>query len=121
MKKSTTKSPNLVRIGVIGVGNMGSSHVRTFESGAIPRAKVTAICDIDPRKMEKFSGDYKKFTDSRALIRSGEVDAVIIATPHYFHTTIGVDSLDNGLHTLTEKPISVHKADAQKLVDAHKR
>ena len=105
MKKTAKKADGVVRVGIIGVGNMGSSHVRTFEAGAVPRGKVTAICDTDPRKMEKFSDDYRKFTDSRELIRSGEVDAVIIATPHYFHTTIGVDAFDNGLHTLTEKPI----------------
>ena len=110
-----------VRVGVIGVGGMGTGHVRRFENGAIRRGRVTAVCDIDPRKMDKFSDDYKKFTDSRELIRSGEVDAVVIATPHYFHTTIGIDAMDNGLHTLTEKPISVHKADAERLIAAHTR
>ena len=110
-----------VRVGVIGVGGMGTGHVRRFENGSIKRGRVTAVCDIDPRKMDKFSDDYKKFTDSRELIRSGEVDAVVIATPHYFHTTIGIDAMDNGLHTLSEKPISVHKADAERLIAAHKR
>ena len=83
-----------VRVGVIGVGGMGTGHVRRFENGTIKRGRVTAVCDIDPRKMDKFSDDYRKFTDSRELIRSGEVDAVVIATPHYFHTTIGIDALD---------------------------
>ena len=110
-----------VRIGVIGVGIMGTNHVRHFEAGAMKRGHVVAVCDIDPRKMDKFGDRYKKFTDSRELIRSGEVDAVVIATPHYFHTTIGIDALDNGLHTLSEKPISVHKADAEKLIAAHRR
>lgn len=120
-QKIRTKIPGIVRVGIIGTGTMGTNHIRSFEAGAIPRSQLTAICDIDPRKMEKFDAKYKRFADSRELIRSGEVDAVIIATPHYFHTTIGVDALDNGIHTLTEKPISVHKADAEKLVAAHKR
>ena len=115
MKKSE------VRVGVVGVGGMGTSHVRRIEAGVSPRARITAVCDIDPRKMEKFSDDYAKFTDSRELIRSGKVDAVVIATPHYFHTTVGIDALDNGLHVLTEKPISVHKADAERLIAAHTR
>lgn len=110
-----------VRIGVIGVGGMGTGHARCFEEGKISRGRLTAVCDIDPRKMEKFSDKIKKYTDSRELIRSGEVDAVIIATPHYFHTTIGIDAMDNGIHTLSEKPISVHKADAERLIAAHKR
>ena len=95
------KKLNEVRVGVIGLGNMGAPHVRRFKDTPIKRARVTAICDIDPRKMEKFGDEYAKFTDSRALIRSGLVDAVMIATPHYFHTTIGVDALDHGIHTLS--------------------
>ena len=50
---------------------------------------------------------------------NGEVDAVIIATPHYDHTIIGIDALEQGLHVLVEKPISVHKNDAKKLIAAH--
>jgi predicted dehydrogenase len=53
------------------------------------------------------------------MIRSGEVDAVLIATPHYDHTTIGIDALQHGVHVLVEKPISVHVADAQRLIAAH--
>ncbi|MCX8107270.1 MAG: Gfo/Idh/MocA family oxidoreductase [Verrucomicrobiae bacterium] len=51
-------------------------------------------------------------------MRSGEVDAVIISTPHYQHTTLGIAALQAGLHVLVEKPISVHKADAQRLIAA---
>lgn len=52
-------------------------------------------------------------------MHSGLVDAVIIATPHYAHTTIGIEALKAGLHVMVEKPISVHKADAEKLLAAH--
>ena len=48
-------------------------------------------------------------------------DALIIATPHYFHTLIGIDALEQGLHVLTEKPLSVHKADCERLLAAHKK
>lgn len=107
-----------VRIGVIGVGGMGSVHVRYLLNGEVKRGQLTAICDVDPAKLAEFP-EVKSFADSAALIRSGEVDAVIIATPHYAHTTIGIDALEQGLHVLTEKPISVHKADALRLIAAH--
>lgn len=108
-----------VRLGVIGLGNMGSEHIRNIEAGKVARLRVTAVCDIVPEKLERYKDKYKCYTSSEELIRSGEVDAVIVATPHYFHTTIGIDALNNGLHTLVEKPISVHKADAEKLIAAH--
>ncbi len=109
-----------VRLGIIGVGGMGTSHSRYLRKGEVDRCELVAACDVDPARLEPFK-DLKTFTDSRALIRSGEVDAVIVATPHYGHTTIGADALDHGLHLLTEKPLSVHKADCERLIAAHKR
>ncbi len=108
-----------VRLGIIGLGGMGSEHLRNIEAGKVAKARVTAVCDVLPEKMEKCGDKYIKFTDSAKLLRSGEVDAVIIATPHYDHTAIGIDSLKCGIHTLVEKPISVHKKDAEKLIAAH--
>jgi predicted dehydrogenase len=63
----------------------------------------------------------KIFTDGEALIKSGEVDAVIVATPHFQHTTLGIAALDAGVHAMIEKPISSHKADAERLIEASKR
>lgn len=110
-----------VRIGVIGLGNMGSGHIRNIEDGKIDGMELVAVCDIDPKKLEKYEGKYKTFARSEDLIRSGEVDAVMVETPHYSHTTIGIDALDNGLHVLVEKPVSVHVADCERLFAAHKR
>jgi len=119
-KQARAKKLTEVRLGVIGVGNMGTSHIKNIENGLIKRARLTAVCDIVPEKMDIYGDKYLKFTDSRELIRSGEVDAVMIETPHYDHTTIGIDALTQGLHTLVEKPISVHKADCERLIAAHK-
>ena len=111
---------NEVRIGIAGVGNMGSGHASQILAGNIKNLRLAAVCDIAPAKMDGFAAPVKKFTDSRKMIRSGEIDAILVATPHYGHTTIGVDAFENGLHVLTEKPISVHPKDARKLIDAHK-
>lgn len=107
-----------VRMGIIGVGGMGSHHARYLQAGEVKRAELTALCDVDEDKLKNW-GETKTFTDSAELIRSGLVDAVLVATPHYDHTTIGVDAMQQGLHVLTEKPISVHKADCEKLIAAH--
>ena len=117
MKKEPTKE---VRIGVIGLGNMGSSHISNIEKGLVKNARLVAVCDIEPAKMKRFEVKYKCYADSRDLIRSGEVDMVMVETPHYSHTTIGIDALTVGVHTLVEKPLSVHKADCERLIAAHK-
>ncbi len=108
-----------VRFGIIGAGNMGSQHIRTLTSGLIRGARLAAICDVNPRALEG-RGDVPTFARSDDLIGSGKVDAVLIATPHYFHTTVGIVALEAGLHVLVEKPISVHKADCERLIAAHR-
>lgn len=107
-----------VRLGLIGAGAMGSLHAEYLMEGKVARCELVAVCDAQEARLASYSG-LEKFTDSRELIRSGVVDAVLIATPHYFHTTTGIDALENGLHVLVEKPLSVHKADCERLLAAH--
>ncbi len=107
-----------VRLGIVGLGNMGATHARSILAGKIARTELIAVCDSDKACLSPFP-DQKHFKSADAMIASGEVEAVIVATPHYDHTTIGAASLKAGLHTLVEKPISVHKADAERLIAAY--
>lgn len=106
-----------VRLGVVGVGGMGGGHARNLMDGRIKRAALGAVCDANPVHFEKFPG-VPSFTAFEAMLESGTIDAVVIATPHYFHTTQGIAALERGIPTLTEKPISVHKADAERMIAA---
>lgn len=108
----------ILRLGLIGLGNMGSVHARYLLAGKCPRVQLAAVCDLIPQRTAEFVG-VPVFPDSRSMIRSGKVDAVLIATPHYDHTAIGIDALEQGLHVLTEKPISVHVADCRRLISAY--
>ena len=110
---------NTVRLGIIGMGNMGKFHADYLTAGKVPRAELAAVSDAFPANLEKYK-HLKTFARSEDLLRSGAVDAVIIATPHYLHTSIGIDALNQGLHVLVEKPISVHKADCERLIAAHR-
>lgn len=108
-----------VKIGVIGLGNMGSSHLSSLEK--LDTAKLTAVCDIVKEKADKFAEQYgvEAFYDGYEMIKNGDVDAIAIATPHYDHTPLTIAGLEAGKHVLTEKPIAVHKKDAQKMIDAY--
>jgi predicted dehydrogenase len=102
-----------VRYGIVGIGNMGSGHFRTLGSGAIKGAVLTAACDNRPQRLEwakqQFPGaDIAYYEDYHDLLRSGRVDAVIIATPHYLHPVIAIDAFALGLNVLSEKPIGVY-------------
>jgi predicted dehydrogenase len=111
-----------VRIGIIGMGNIGKHHATYLLEGNVSGAELTAVGSTSPDKL----GDYatkgvKVFGDALELLHSKTVDAVIIATPHYQHTTLGIAALAAGLHVMVEKPISAHKADAERLISAHQK
>lgn len=107
------------KIAVVGVGNMGSGHCGTI--GSISNLELVAICDIDRARADSIAAKHNvpAFYSHKDLLKAKVADAVIVATPHYDHTIVGIDVLKAGLHLLVEKPISVHKADALKLIKAH--
>ena len=108
-----------VRLGLIGLGNIGQHHASYLMAGKINHAELVAVSDAVPSKLEKYK-PLKVFNTGEELIGSEEVDAVIIATPHYQHTSLGIAALQQGLHVMVEKPISAHKADAERLIAAHR-
>jgi len=107
-----------VRLGVIGIGNMGLNHVRSIQGGKVPGLEVTAVADQSEARAKQVEG-VAHFTDPQKLIQSGKVDAVLIATPHFDHKPLGIAALENGIHVLVEKPISVHKRDCEDLIKAY--
>src|SRR5712691_5027497 len=109
-----------VRVGIIGMGNIGQHHHGYLSAGKINRAELVAVSDAIPGKLEKFK-PLKIFSDGEDMIRSGEVDAVIISSPHYQHTTLGIAALKQAVHAMVEKPISAHKADAERLIGARRK
>lgn len=108
-----------LRLGIIGLGNMGQFHANAIAAGKIAHCQLAAVCDRDERQLGRYL-PARGFLSSSELINSGEVDATLIATPHYSHTTIGIEALGSGLHVLMEKPLSVHKADCERLLAAHR-
>ncbi len=100
-----------VRLGIIGVGNMGSSHIKNYLEGKMPEIEITAVCDIKPDRLEwakEKLPEVKCFDNATALMESGEVEAVLIATPHYDHPPLVIEALEKGLHAMSEKPAGVY-------------
>lgn len=99
-----------VRLGIIGVGNMGSSHIKNALKGLMPEIEITAVADIKPDRLEwakEQLPEVKTFDSASALMDSGEVDAILIATPHYDHPVLAIEGLEKGLHVMSEKPAGV--------------
>ena len=107
-----------VRYGVIGIGNMGTSHSGWLAGGKIPGATLTAVCDIDEKRRawaKENLPEVAVFEDYKELLDSKLVDAVIIAVPHYLHPEMAIESLKRNINTMVEKPAGVYASQIREM------
>ena len=108
-----------VKLGIIGYGHIGSQHGRAIRDGKCPQVNLTAVCDIDPDRLElakKTNGeDIQTFTDASELIHSGACEAVIIAVPHYLHPSMAIEAMETDLHVIVEKPAGVYTKQVEEM------
>ena len=112
-----------IRLGIIGMGNMGSGHFRNVIEGKCPSVEVTAIADIKPEKLN-FTGKPASvacFTDTLEMLDSGLIDAALIAVPHYDHPTYAIECFKRGIHVLIEKPAGVYARQVREMNEAADR
>ena len=111
-----------IRLGIIGIGNMGSEHCRLILSGQTPEIALT--CVADPRQdrrdwaQQTLPAGTGIYADGMSLIRAHACDAVLIATPHELHPPLAEAALRAGLHVLSEKPAGVYTAQLHPVIAA---
>jgi myo-inositol 2-dehydrogenase/D-chiro-inositol 1-dehydrogenase len=99
-----------LRVGVVGLGVMGAGHLRTLVAD-VPRAQVAAVCDVDVARARLVAGEgVCLHVDPIALIRSEEVDAVLIASSDATHADLVLACIDAGKPVLCEKPLATTAA-----------
>ncbi|MFA5089976.1 MAG: Gfo/Idh/MocA family oxidoreductase [Candidatus Omnitrophota bacterium] len=108
-----------VRIGVIGIGHLGSIHAKIYKE--IENCSLTAVCDIDQRRLAEVSGELGVIglNDYRQLF--GKVDAVSVAVPTKLHYEIAAACLKHKIHCLVEKPFTTNLKEADRLIDLAKK
>ncbi|MBT5185199.1 MAG: Gfo/Idh/MocA family oxidoreductase [Kordiimonadaceae bacterium] len=111
---------NEVRLGIIGLGNIGKQHLNHVVDGLIHNCEVSAVCSRQKPTFELPQG-VKHYCDYKKLINSGDCDAVLVATPSYNHCEIGGYALDKGLHVLMEKPIGLSVLEGEKVISKVKK
>ena len=113
-----------IRLGIIGIGKMGSEHYRLILGGKCSEISLTAVADLRPERRdwarETLPG-VQVFGDGRELIGSGCCEAVLIAVPHFQHEPLAVAALEAGLHVLCEKPAAVQADRAEQMIRAAKK
>lgn len=104
-----------VKIGVVGIGHMGSYHVRLYSE--LLNVELVGIADINEKQVETVAAQYNTlgFTDYTKLY--DKVEAVSIAVPTNIHYQIGRDFLEAGIHVLIEKPMTDKLEKAKELIE----
>jgi len=106
----------MVRFGIVGCGLMGKGHATSIHEGKVSGAVLTAICDTNPAALEWANGkNIKTYNTSTEMFASGEIDAVLIATPHYDHPIIAMEALEKNIHVMSEKPAGVFTKNVREL------
>jgi predicted dehydrogenase len=113
-----------LRIGIIGIGNMGSIHALNLFKNEISGATLTALCDIIPERLqwakETFGDAIQLFDDMESFFASSSFDGIIIATAHYDHPRIAIRAFELGIHVLCEKPAGVYTKQVRLMNEAAK-
>jgi len=111
-----------VRIAVIGVGTMGSAHIKTLKE--IPECLITAVCDINPEQIQKIKDEgiidesVECFNDYRHLLESDIANCAVIVTPHPSHLEISEAAFAHNMHVMCDKPITITASEADRMISA---
>lgn len=102
-----------IKLGIIGIGNMGSGHAKSIKNGKCPELELAAIADINPDRLnwakeQNYAENIAYFNTGEEMLDSGIIDACIIAVPHYFHTVYAIECMKRGIHVMVEKPAGVY-------------
>ena len=100
-----------IKLGILGVGNIGGHHVRNLLDGKCPEIELAAVCDLKPERtawVKEALPEVAEFTNAEEMIRSGKIDSLLVSVPHYDHPRYAMMAMQAGLNVLVEKPAGVY-------------
>ena len=113
-----------IKLGIIGLGNMGTGHYNNIAKGSCPEIEVVAIADINPDRIkwaeENMPAEIQKFTTAEAMLDSGLLDAALVSVPHYDHPKYAMECFKRGIHVMVEKPAGVYTKQVREMNEAAK-
>jgi predicted dehydrogenase len=95
-----------IKLGILGVGNIGRDHVKRIVNGECPEIELAAVCDRKPDRLayaRELAGDaLPVFATAEEMMESGLIDSVLVSVPHYDHPKYAMMAMENGIHVLIE-------------------
>jgi predicted dehydrogenase len=116
------KSKNKIRYAVVGLGHIAQSAVLPAFRNARKNSQLVALVSGDKEKLKKLGEKYHiekryLYSEFEELLKSGEVDAIYIATPNFYHRNIMEAAARYGVHVLCEKPMAVTTEDCYSMMN----
>lgn len=113
-----------IKLGIIGMGNMGVAHSKNITEGKTDLVELAAVCDISADRREwcknALPESVKIFDNATDMMKSGLVDSILIAVPHYDHPKLAIEAFSYGLNVYNEKPAGVYTKQVLEMNDAAK-
>lgn len=107
-----------IKLGIIGMGNMGTGHLNYIKNGLCPKIEVTAFADIDAQRLERAKNmqpSAAAFSNPIDMLDSGLIDSALIAVPHYGHPEYAIECFKRGIHVMLEKPAGVYTSQVREM------
>ena len=117
-----------MKVGIIGMGNMGSKYAQLISKGEIAGMELSAITRVSQERWDSIkdyvSADLHRFNSGDDMFDAVDkgvlkLDAVIIVTPHYSHETLAIKAFERGISVLCDKPAGVYSKQARNMLDAY--
>ena len=116
-----------IKLGIIGIGNMGSGHAKNISCGHCPEVEIAAIADNNAERLawakeQGYGEDVVYFDNAIDMLDSGKINACIICVPHYDHPTLAIECMKRSIHVMVEKPAGVYTKqvlEMNKVADEH--
>jgi len=113
------------RIGIIGIGEIGTTKHLTQLTKHLDEVEIVALCDIIPERCEKANKDFglsaKVYTDYKEMCAAEDIDVVHVCTPNPLHCEMTLCAFEHGKDVYCEKPLACTYVDAQKMLEAQKK
>lgn len=114
-----------VRLGILGIGNMGSGHCKNILAEPDCEIQLAAVCDVKEERRnwakENLPDTVAVFDNAEDMMSSGKIDAVLVAVPHYDHPKYVIEALKHDLHVISEKPAGVYTKQVREMIQETKK
>ncbi len=113
-----------VKLGIIGIGNMGTTHSKNIMEGKCPKIELVAVADTNSDRLKWVEETYpevKRFDTAEAMLDSGLLDACLVAVPHYDHPHYAMECFKRHIHVMVEKPAGVYTKQVREMNEMAKK